>query len=155
MHCYHYSFQVTTQAPHNQYHVFLVLWLNIFPIKNGISESILSKEIMDRTDLDCKKHCKLVVGKYCEIYDKPDPSNTTIPRTPEAIALDPKGNLNGTYKFVCTKTWRMLKRCKFNDYPMPQQVINTVKKLGGKSNKTEYGEIYILGTELKKKLLGH
>ena len=86
-----------------------------------------------------KKHCHLVVGTYCEVHNKSDPSNTMTTRTHREIALGLTGNLNGTNKFFCLKTERILKRWKWTEYHMPQQVINTVNKCGGKPKKTEYG----------------
>ena len=38
-------------------------------------------------------------GEYCEVHDEPDPTNTQVPRTHEALALGPTGNSQGTVKF--------------------------------------------------------
>ena len=70
----------------------------------------------------------MVVGTYCEVHDEPDPSNTMTTRTNESIALEPTGNLNGTYKFFFLKTGCILKLRKWTEYPMSQQVIITVNK---------------------------
>ena len=36
---------------------FVILWLNAFPVKSGISQTILPRELLMRWHLDYKKHC--------------------------------------------------------------------------------------------------
>ena len=54
------------------YHV--VLWLNAFPSKSGISETLSPREIVLRHKLDFKKHCQAPFGSYCEAHDEPAPT---------------------------------------------------------------------------------
>jgi len=42
---------------------FMVLWLNTFPVKNGISSMFSPRELLVRWCLDYAKHCR-VPGKY-------------------------------------------------------------------------------------------
>ena len=49
---------------------------------------------------------------------------------------------------------RILKQSNWNEYPMTQQVINTVNKWGEDSNKTEYGVIWSLRIALERILIG-
>jgi hypothetical protein len=72
---------------------FMVLWLNAFPVKSGISQTFLPRELLVRWWLDYKKHCRVLPGTYCEVHDEPVPTNTMVSRTHEAIALGPTGNL--------------------------------------------------------------
>ena len=60
-------------------------------------------------------------------------------RAYKGIDFGPRGNLNRTYNFFCLKNGRILKKPKWNDYPMPQRVINKVNKLEENPKKTEYG----------------
>ena len=62
------------------------------------------------------------------------------PITHGEISLYPMGNLNRTYKLFFLKTGHILKNFKWTDYTILQQVIKKVKKCGGKSIKTEYGD---------------
>ena len=55
---------------------FVTLWLNAFPVNNGISTKYSPRELILRWRMDYKKHCRVEVGTYCEVHDKPDPSNT-------------------------------------------------------------------------------
>ena len=109
---------------------FIVLWLNAFPIKSGISSTFSPRELLVRWHLDYKKHCQVLPGTYCEVHDEPVPTNTMTPRMHECIALDPTGNLQGSVKFYCLTTGRVLKRRSFTPMPMPDRVIRRVNTLG-------------------------
>ena len=84
--------------------------------------------------MDAKNHCRLLPGSYCEVHDEPNPSNTTVSRTHEGIALGPTGNLQGSVKFYCLNTGRVLKQQDFTDIPMPTAVIAKVNKIGKKED---------------------
>jgi len=109
---------------------FMVLWLNAFPVKNGISSMFSPRELLVRWRLDYAKHCRVVPGTYCEVHDEPLPSNTMTPRTHEAIAMGPTGNLQGLVKFFCLTTGCILKRRSFTALPMPDRVIKRVNDIG-------------------------
>ena len=100
---------------------FIVLWLNAFPIKSGISSTFSPQELLVRWRLDYKKHCRVLPGTYCEVHDEPVPTNTMTPQTHECIALGPTGNLQGSVKFYCLTTGRVLKRRSFTPMPMPDR----------------------------------
>ncbi len=55
---------------------FIVLWLNAFPVKSGISATNLPRELILRWRLDYKKHCRVLPGTYYEVHDEPVPTNT-------------------------------------------------------------------------------
>jgi hypothetical protein len=108
---------------------FMVLWLNTFPVKDGILAAYSPWELLVRWRMDYSKHCRVLPGTYCEVHDEPPPSNTMTPRTYKAIAMGPTGNLQGTVKFFCLTTGRILKR-SFTPYPMPDRVIKLVNAIG-------------------------
>ncbi len=95
------------------YHV--VLWLNAFPSKSGISKTLSPPEIVLRHRLDFKKHCKASFVSYCEAHNEPAPTNNMMSRSTPFIVLGPTGNLQGTYKFFSLK----IKRRQLTRYPMP------------------------------------
>jgi hypothetical protein len=109
---------------------FMVLWMNAFPVKSGVSNKISPRELLLRWRLNYKKHCRVEPGTYCEVHDEPTPTNTMTPRTHEAIALGPTGNLQGSVKFYCIHTGRVLKRRSFTPMPMPDHVIRHVNAIG-------------------------
>ncbi len=70
---------------------------------------------------------------YFEVHDEPSPSNVVqVSRTHEAIAMGPTGNLQGSVKFYCLNTGRILKQCSFTPYPMPAWIIKWVNRIGAR-----------------------
>jgi hypothetical protein len=48
------------------YHV--VLWLNAFLMKSGVSKTFLPQAIVYHHKLDFVKHCKVLFESYCEAH---------------------------------------------------------------------------------------
>jgi hypothetical protein len=109
---------------------FIVLWLNAFPVKTGSSVVYLPQELLVWWWLDYKKHCRILPDTYSEVHDEPTPTNTMAWRTHECIALGPTENLQGSVKFYCLTTGRVLKHCSFTPMPMPDWVIKRVDIIG-------------------------
>jgi hypothetical protein len=107
------------------YHV--VLWLNAFPAKSGVSDTLSPCEIVYQHKLDFTKHCKLPFGTYCEVHDELTPTNTIVTCLTPAIVLGPTGNLQGTYKFFSLAMGKKVKRRAFRLYPMLNSVIKKVE----------------------------
>jgi hypothetical protein len=110
------------------YHV--VLWINAYPSKSGVSTTLSPKEIVLRQKLNFKKHCKARFGAYCEAHDEPTPSNTMVSRSTPAIILGPTGNMQGMYKVFNLRTGKKIQRRKLTVMPMPDLVITQVERLG-------------------------
>ena len=94
---------------------FVVLWLKAFPVKMGMLTIYLLRELLVRWKLDYKKHCRVLLGTYCKVHDKPLPSNSMTHCTHECIACGPTGNLQGSIKFYCLNTGRILKQQSFTE----------------------------------------
>ncbi len=58
---------------------FMVLWLNAFPVKNGILAVYSPREMLVRWRMDYSKHCRVLPGTYCEVHDEPSSLNTMTP----------------------------------------------------------------------------
>jgi len=123
-------FEFIPRRPKMEFIYFVVLWLNAFPAKSGISATYSPRELLVRWILDYKKHCRVLPGTYCETHDEPVPSNTMTPRTHECIVYGPTGNLQGSVKFYCLTTGQILKRRSFTVMPMPDRVIKCVNTIG-------------------------
>ena len=78
------------------------------PSHNWVSSIYFPTEILVRWRMDCKKHCWVLQGTYCMVHYEPSPSNTMVVQTDKDIALGPMGNLQGTMKFYCLNTGRVL-----------------------------------------------
>jgi hypothetical protein len=79
---------------------FIVLWLNAFPVKTGISAVYLPQELLVRWQLYYKKHCCLLPGTYFEVHDEPTPTNTMAWQTHECIALGLQGTCRSALSFI-------------------------------------------------------
>ena len=117
---------------HLLHHV--VMWLNNFPTKNGVSDRFSPREIILRHKLNYKKHCRAPFGSYCEVHEDNSPTNSTKSRGIPAICLGPTGNLQGTYSFLNLATGLVIKRRRFTELPVPDSVIKRVETLAEKSN---------------------
>ncbi len=109
---------------------FVVLWLNAFPVKTGISGVYSPRELLVGWRLDNKKHYCVLLGTYCKVHDEHIPSNTMTPRMHWGIAGGPTGNFQGSVKFYCLRTGCILKRWSFTLLPMPDSMIKRVNQIG-------------------------
>jgi hypothetical protein len=109
---------------------FMVLWLNAFPVKNGISSVFSPRKLLVQWRMDYSKHCRVLPGTYCKVHDEASPSNTMTPRTHKVTAMGPTGNLQGMVKFFCLNTGRILKQQSFTALHMPDRVIKHANPTG-------------------------
>ncbi len=108
--------------------VFLnIFWLNAFPHKLGISQTLSPRTIVTGLVIDYVKHCKIEYGQYVQTHEKHD--NTMAPRTIGAIALRPTGNQQGGYYFYSLMSGKRLHRTHWTELPMPSEVKDRVHAL--------------------------
>ena len=69
------------------------LWLNMFPKKNGVSDTLSPHCIVGGRSVDYKIHCRVTFGTYCQVNDEPRRLNSSVARAAGAIVLGPSGNL--------------------------------------------------------------
>ena len=53
----------------------LVMFLNAFPLKIGLSKTYSPRTIMTVKSLDCKKICKLHFGAYAQVHEDRNVTN--------------------------------------------------------------------------------
>ena len=92
---------------------FVVMWLNNFPMSNGISSIYSPHEIVLRHRLDYTHHCWAPFGAYCKTHKDNTPANNMKTRGCPAICLGPTGNFQGTYNFLSLITGMVFKRRTF------------------------------------------
>ena len=84
---------------------FSVFWLNVMPVKSGISTIFSPRELICHQKVNAKKWCKLLLfGEYVEAHEEPTVTNSMQPRTTPAICLGPTGNFQGLVNFICMET---------------------------------------------------
>jgi hypothetical protein len=112
---------------------FVVMWLNNFPVANGISSTYSPREIVTRHHLDYKHHCRAPFGAYCETHEENTPTNDMSTRGCPSKCLGTTGNIQGTYNFLSLISGLLIKRRHFDKLPIPDAVIKRVEDLAAKS----------------------
>jgi hypothetical protein len=108
--------------------VFLaVFWLNAFPHRLGISQTLSPRTIVTGLHIDYNKHCRIEFGQYVQIHEQHD--NSMAPRTVGALALRPTGNQQGGYYFYSLMSGKRLHRTHWTALPMPAEVKDRVHAL--------------------------
>ncbi len=51
---------------------FSMMWMNLFPVKLGVSEKYSPRELVSRHKLDAKLSCTTPFQAYCEVHTDPD-----------------------------------------------------------------------------------
>ncbi len=55
---------------------YVLLWMNAYPTKSGVSMMLSTLKIIYRHKLNFVKHCKAQFGTYCKAHNEPTPTNT-------------------------------------------------------------------------------
>ncbi|GAX11354.1 hypothetical protein FisN_22Lu047 [Fistulifera solaris] len=106
---------------------FNVFWLNCFPPRDGVSDTLSPRVLISGQQIDYTKHCQLEFGEYVQTHEKHD--NSMAPRTVGALALRPTGNAQGSYFFFSLATGKRLHRNRWTKVAMPDEVIERVHLL--------------------------
>ena len=86
----------------------VVMFLNDFSPKSGLSKTYSPRTIMTGKSIDWKKSCKLHFGAYAQVYEDRNVTNTLEERTQGAICLGPTGNIQGTYNFFLLRSGKKI-----------------------------------------------
>ena len=104
----------------------VVMFLNAFPPKSGLSKTYSPRTIMTGKTLDWKKSCKLHFGAYAQVHEDINVTNMLEERTQGAILLGPTGNLQVTYNFFSLRSVNNITRRQFTEVPTPTIVMKRV-----------------------------
>lgn len=115
---------------------FVVMWLNNFPVANGISTKYSPREFILRHKFDTRLHCRAPFGAYCEVHDDLDTTNTMQRRTHPAICMGPTGNLQGSYKFFSLESGQRIIRRNFTELPTTDSIRKQVEKMAQAENRS-------------------
>jgi hypothetical protein len=109
-----------------------VFWLNTFPNKLGVSQTLSPRSIVTGLGIYYTKHCRIEYGQYVQTHEKHDNSMAT--RTVGALALRPTGNQQGGHYFYSLMTGMRLHRTHWTEVPMPAKVKERVHALARRAN---------------------
>ena len=101
----------------------VVMFLNAFLTKSGLSKTYSPHTIMTGKSLDWKKSCKLHFRAYTKVHKDRNVTNTLEDRTQVSICLGPAGNLQGTYNFSLLLSGKKITRGQFTEVPTPTIVM--------------------------------
>ncbi len=110
----------------------VVMWLNNFPVSNGISSTYTAPKIVLCHRFDYNHHCWAPFRAYCKTHEDNTPTNNMTTRGCPAICLELMGNIQGTYNFLNLVAGLVIKCCRFDKLPIPDAVITRVEHLAGK-----------------------
>jgi hypothetical protein len=114
---------------------FDVMWLNNFPSNTGISSCWSPHEIILRHRLDYKHHCRAPLRSLLQSPRRSQEGrNSMKTRGIPSICLGPTGNIQGIYIFLSLVSGLVLKRRTWNEFPVPQSVIDQVSTLAKNSS---------------------
>ena len=105
---------------------FVIFWLNSIPQQNSILPNICSKAIMTRQFPDYTKHYQIGIRTYVHVHNPRNITNTMAPRTSLAITLGPISNLQGSHRFFCLHTKRIITCRQWTELPTPTNVIELI-----------------------------
>ena len=102
-------------------------WLNMFPRKGGISQTMSPRTLLTGLTLNYHRHCHLEFGEYVQSHEEHE--NSLNPHTIGALALHPTGNVQGGYFFLSLTTGKVINRMRWTRIPMLQDVIDRVERM--------------------------
>jgi hypothetical protein len=108
---------------------FVVVWLNAFPPSSGISDTFSPRTIMAGSALGYKNHCKFPFGAYSKTHEDNIQTDTMVECTRCAIFIGPNTNFQGSYKFICIRTGKMIIRKQLKEVSMSVSFIKAVESL--------------------------
>ena len=110
----------------------MVMWLNAFPVKSGISTTYSLWKIMNGKILYWAKLFKAEFGSCCEVHKEHSPmtkNRVDYAHTCSAICLGTTSKFQGSYTFLCLKTGKCINLKQFSVVPMPDSVVKWVEEL--------------------------
>ena len=71
----------------------VVKWINVFPLKGGVSKFLSPWTILTGTQLNYVMDCHLPFSSYVQVHEEPNPTNGQESRMVKAICIGPSGNI--------------------------------------------------------------
>jgi hypothetical protein len=107
----------------------IITWLNNFPPKGGISQTMSPRRIISGLKFDYNMHCKIELGTYMQTHKEPVPSNSIKERMTGPIVIRSLNIVQGGYHFLSHNTGKLLKQRESTPLPMTSDVIARVEQI--------------------------
>ena len=105
----------------------LKLWINSFHAKDGISATLIPRDMITGQFVDFTKHCLLEFGEYVHTYEYGD--NSMESQILEALAFRPTRNIQGSHYFLNLHTGRIIACFAWTALPVPTLICKLVRRL--------------------------
>ena len=102
----------------------VIYWLNHFPSKNGVSQTLSPANIVIGRPKPSFNHKKITFGSYAMVFT--ETTNTMKRRSVPAIALR-ESNDHGGFFFMSLHTGKRLHAYEWEELPIDDEVINRVE----------------------------
>ena len=89
----------------------------------------------------CKKWCKLIFGDYVEVHKENTITNSMDPRTRLPICMGPKGNIQGSIKFMLEMEKKNCVKKLYTQYNQ-KQGLEKYEKQAGQATEKELVQIH-------------
>ena len=122
------SIKENARPDHHGTCVELRLWLNAYPRKPGVTDTMNPRTSITELMIDYNKHNKLQFGEYVQTH-KLHKNRTGTARTIGALSLSPKRNDQGGKRFYSLRTVRMINYIHCTPSPIPNDVISRIHAL--------------------------
>ena len=103
--------------------------LNFFPAKNGVSPYYSPHMLMNKKNINYKRHCAFTCGEYVQAHQEDTIKNDNKPRTINCIYLEPRFNASSGHYVMNIATSARMHKKRVWSVPITQTVINAVKSL--------------------------
>jgi hypothetical protein len=120
--------QTCTQSCYPHLVLNSVFWRNALPGNTCPLDTYFGHYIFTGVQNDNITHIRIPFGAYAQTHEPHD--NTMTARTAPTIALGPTGNQRGSHYFLSLRHGRVLRRTRWDELSMPQDVIDRVSAIG-------------------------
>lgn len=118
-------FKALAKLPEKHLILYVVQIMNFTVHPNGISPFLSPATIVTGKQLDINVHYRVPFGTFCQVPIEPKPLNSVPkPRTLDAIALRPTGNMQGGYYYYHIDSCNIIARRTWTEVHMSNTVID-------------------------------
>ena len=103
--------------------------LIFFPAKNGVSPYFSPHMIMNKRNIDYKKHCQFAFGEFLQAYQEKQIKNNNSPRTVDCIYLTPVLSDGGGHMVMNIATGAAMYKSRVWTVPITETMIRAVESL--------------------------
>jgi hypothetical protein len=103
--------------------------LNLFPVKEGVSNCYSPPYELNQTNLDYTKHCVVPFGAYMQANHERTKTSSNVTRTLDAIYLRPAQNQQGGHELMDLNSGQLISRNIVHEIPVTDVVIKAVENM--------------------------